>query len=111
MTYNEAMEFMNRWQGSRLGLERMTELMERMGHPEQKLSYIHVAGTNGKGSTCAMLEAILLSAGYKTDMFTSPYLETVLESIRINGRNITEPDFCQVVESVKNAVLGNPTEK
>ena len=82
MTFREALEFMHRWQGSRLGLRRMLLMADRMGNPEKELKYIHVAGTNGKGSTCAMLESVLRAAGYRTGMFTSPYLETVLESIK-----------------------------
>ena len=106
MTFKEALDFMNRWHGSRLGLERMTDMAERMGHPEHKLKYVHVAGTNGKGSTCAMLESVLRAAGYKTGMFTSPYLETILESIKINGQNISEEDFCRAVGEVRTAVYG-----
>ena len=107
MTFKEALDFMNRWHGSRLGLERMTDMAERMGHPENRLKYVHVAGTNGKGSTCAMLESVLRAAGYKTGMFTSPYLETILESIKINGQNISEEDFCRAVGEVCTAVYGN----
>lgn len=107
MTFKEALDFMNRWHGSRLGLSRMQEMAERMGHPENKLRYVHVAGTNGKGSTCAMLESVLRAAGYKTGMFTSPYLETILESIKINGQNISEEEFCRAVGEVRTAVCGN----
>ena len=106
MTFKEALDFMNRWHGSRLGLSRMQEMAERMGHPENNLRYVHVAGTNGKGSTCAMLESVLRAAGYKTGMFTSPYLETILESIKINGQNISEEDFCRAVGEVRIAVYG-----
>ena len=106
MTFKEALDFMNQWHGSRLGLSRMREMAERMGHPENKLRYVHVAGTNGKGSTCAMLEAVLRAAGYKTGMFTSPYLETILESIKINGQNISEEDFCRALGEVRTAVCG-----
>ena len=98
---------MNRWHGSRLGLSRMQEMAERMGHPENNLRYVHVAGTNGKGSTCAMLESVLRAAGYKTGMLTSPYLETILESIKINGQNISEEDFCRAVGEVRTAVCGS----
>ena len=107
MTFKEALDFMNRWHGSRLGLSRMREMAERMGHPENTLRYVHVAGTNGKGSTCAMLESVLRAAGYKTGMFTSPYLESILESIRIGGQNISESDFCRAVEEVRTAVCGD----
>ena len=110
MTFKEALDFMNQWHGSRLGLSRMQEMAERMGHPENRLRYVHVAGTNGKGSTCAMLEAVLRAAGYKTGMFTSPYLETILESIKINGQNISEEEFCRAVGEVRTAVFGDKTD-
>ena len=110
MTFKEALDFMNQWHGSRLGLSRMQEMAERMGHPENRLRYVHVAGTNGKGSTCAMLEAVLRAAGYKTGMFTSPYLETILESIKINGQNISEEEFCRAVGEVRIAVFGDKTD-
>ena len=63
-----------RWQASRLGLERIHELLERLGRPQDRLKFVHVAGTNGKGSICAYLASILGAAGHRTGMFTSPYI-------------------------------------
>ena len=77
-----------RWQQSRYGLERISELLERMGRPQDKLKFVHVAGTNGKGSTCAYLASILKAAGYTTGLFTSPYIIRFEERIRVNGLNI-----------------------
>ena len=76
MTYEEALSFIHstEWQGSRPGLTRITELMKKLGNPEKTLNFVHVAGTNGKGSFCAMLDSVLRKAGYKTGLFTSPFI-------------------------------------
>lgn len=66
--------------GIKPGLQRMQMLMEKLGHPERRLKFIHVAGTNGKGSTCAYLTSVLRACGYDVGTFTSPYLEKVYES-------------------------------
>ena len=68
----DAVAYINtpRWQTSRLGLERIEDLLERMGRPQDALRFVHVAGTNGKGSTCAYLSSVLASAGFKTGLFT-----------------------------------------
>ena len=75
-----------RWQSSRLGLERISALLERMGRPQDRCRFVHVAGTNGKGSACAYLASILQAAGYRTGLFTSPYIVRFEE--RIRGRQI-----------------------
>lgn len=90
-----------RWQESRLGLERTRDLLNRMGRPQDKLKFVHVAGTNGKGSTCAYLESILRTAGYKTGLFTSPYILVFEERIRVNGENISFEDLRDVTLFVK----------
>lgn len=90
-----------RWQASRLGLERIARLLELMGRPQDRLRFVHVAGTNGKGSTCAYLESILRAAGYKTGLFTSPYIEAFEERIRVNGENISGADLTAVTLFVK----------
>ena len=90
-----------RWQESRYGLERIGELLERMGHPQDRLKFVHVAGTNGKGSTCAFIEAALREAGYKTGLFTSPYIITFEERIRVNGQNISLDDLRDVTLFVR----------
>ena len=76
MTLDEALHYIHAvcWKGSIPGLERITALLDAMGHPERKCKFVHVAGTNGKGSTCAMLASIFQAAGYKTGLYTSPYI-------------------------------------
>ena len=91
----DAIEYINtpRWLTSRLGLERIRDLLDRLGRPQDRLKFVHVAGTNGKGSTCAFTASILAEAGFKTGLFTSPYVETFHERIRVNGRNISDEDL------------------
>ena len=91
----DAIEYINtpRWLMSRLGLERIRELLNRLGRPQDRLKFVHVAGTNGKGSTCAFTASVLAEAGFKTGLFTSPYVETFHERIRVNGRNISDEDL------------------
>ena len=77
-----------RWQTSRLGLSRMVDLLERLGRPQDELRFVHVAGTNGKGSVCAYVASVLQAAGYKVGLFTSPFILCFEERIRVNGENI-----------------------
>ena len=90
-----------RWQASRLGLERTRELLKRMGCPQDELRFVHVAGTNGKGSVCSYVARVLEEAGYKTGLFTSPYIETFEERIRVNGENISLADLTRATLSVR----------
>lgn len=94
MTYREAIEFLYelRWLGVKLGLEHTRELAARRGNPHEALRFIHVAGTNGKGSTCAMLASIYRAAGLKVGLFTSPHLVSFRERIQTNGQPITEAE-------------------
>lgn len=71
--------------GCKNGLENMRALMAKLGNPQERLTMVHVAGTNGKGSCCAMTERVLRAAGYKTGLYTSPYIEVYNERIRLNG--------------------------
>ena len=89
------------WKGSIPGLERPQELLRRMGNPEKGLKYIHVGGTNGKGSTCAMVSSILQKAGYKVGLYTSPHIYCFNERIQINGENISDEDLAAVTAFVK----------
>ena len=77
MNYNEALNFISESHkfGMRLGLDNMKRLLELLGNPQEKLNIIHVAGTNGKGSTCSFISTILVECGYKVGLYTSPYLE------------------------------------
>ena len=90
-----------RWQASRLGLERIRELLERLGRPQDRLKFVHVAGTNGKGSICAYLASILGAAGYRTGMFTSPYIERFEERIRVDGVMISPDELRDVTLAVR----------
>ncbi len=115
MTYEEALDYIHStsWKGSRPGLARITELLSRLGNPERGLRVIHVAGTNGKGSVCAMLEAVLLHAGYRVGTFTSPYLTDFTERIRLNGVSISRADLSRTTEEVRphaEAMDDTPTE-
>ena len=92
------------WMGSRLGLERMQELMFRLGKPQEELRFVHVAGSNGKGSVCAMLASILTAAGYRTGLYTSPHLLRVNERMKIDGADISDEDLIRTAEQVKTAV-------
>ena len=99
----DAIEYINtpRWLTSRLGLERIRELLDRLGRPQDRLKFVHVAGTNGKGSTCAFTASILAEAGFKTGLFTSPYVETFHERIRVNGCNISDEDLTSATLRVR----------
>jgi len=90
-----------RWQEVRPGLERTIDLLDRMGRPQDKLKFVHVAGTNGKGSICAYIASVLQSAGYRTGMFTSPYIIKFEERIRVNGENIPSDDLRDVTLFVR----------
>lgn len=102
-----------RWQESRYGLERTRELLSLLGDPQEKLRFVHVAGTNGKGSVCALVESVLRHAGYKTGLFTSPYIKEFEERIRVCGRNIGKDELADVTLAVKQAAESmedHPTE-
>ena len=90
-----------RWQESRLGLDRIAELLERMGRPQDRLRFVHVAGTNGKGSVCAYLANVLMAAGFRTGLFTSPYLIDFEERIRVDGSSISRGDLRDVTWFVR----------
>ncbi len=101
------------WHESRLGLERMEELLDRLGNPHKELRYVHVAGTNGKGSICAMLASVLTSAGYKTGMYTSPYINCFNERIQVDGQPIDDQALVALTERVQveaDRMLDHPTE-
>ncbi|MBR5364770.1 MAG: bifunctional folylpolyglutamate synthase/dihydrofolate synthase, partial [Clostridia bacterium] len=115
MTYEEALAYIHSvdWKGSRPGLERISALTERLGHPENSLRFLHIAGTNGKGSTSAMLASVLRSAGYRVGLYTSPYVERFNERIMLDGEPISDEDLARDTETVKNAAEGMedaPTE-
>ncbi|MFA9464208.1 MAG: folylpolyglutamate synthase/dihydrofolate synthase family protein [Velocimicrobium sp.] len=105
-TYEEAMayiETVSRY-GSVLGLENTKELMRRLGNPQDTLSFVHVAGTNGKGSTCAYIASILKTAGYKVGRYVSPTIFAYRERIQVDGKWIFPDDFTKQLKQVKIAV-------
>ena len=103
MTYQEAIDWLYelRLSGSKLGLEKSIHLASVAGNPQDKLKIIHVAGTNGKGSVCAMLESIYRTAGYKTGLFTSPHLVSFRERIQVNRTLISKEDVIRKVGTMK----------
>ena len=106
MTYEEAMKYISsvgRF-GSNYGLKRTFRLLDILGNPDKKIKLIHVAGTNGKGSTTAMITKILRGMGYKVGMYTSPYIEYFEERIQINGENIPKETFVSLLVEVRKAV-------
>lgn len=115
MTYSEAIEYIHsvNWVFCKPGLERVRELCAAVGDPQDKLKFIHVAGTNGKGSFCAMTDSILRAAGYKVGLFTSPYIVEFNERMRIDGENISDGELCELVEYIKpyaEKMQDKPTE-
>lgn len=115
MNYRETLEYIHSvsWLGSRPGLERITELCERLGNPQDSLSFVHVTGTNGKGSTCAMTESILRHAGYKTGLFTSPFIRFFNERIAVDGKAVSNELLAYATGIVKkhaDEMKESPTE-
>lgn len=115
MTYEQALDYIHGvyWRGSKLGLERITELLDRMGNPHRKLRFVHVAGTNGKGSVCAMLAAVLQAQGYRTGLYISPYIERFNERMQIDGQPVSDKELAEITGDVKQfaeAMDSLPTE-
>ncbi|HCX65717.1 MAG TPA: bifunctional folylpolyglutamate synthase/dihydrofolate synthase [Eubacteriaceae bacterium] len=106
MNYEQALEYIHgSYQfGEKIGLENITKLLHYLDNPHKKVKCIHVAGTNGKGSTCNMISATLAKNGYKTGLYTSPYLEVFTERIQINGKQIPKKDLADTTETVKKAI-------
>ncbi len=106
MDIQEALEYLDRFQfhGFRLGLERMHAILAAMGHPESAYPVIHVAGTNGKGSTCAMIESILTAAGYRTGFYSSPHLYRLNERFRVQGREISDDRLASVLTAIRQLI-------
>ena len=95
------------------GLGRVKTLCHALGDPQDSLRFIHVAGTNGKGSFCSMLDSVLRAEGYRVGLFTSPYIMEFGERMRVDGENISESELCSLVERVKpiaDAMEDKPTE-
>ena len=112
LTYAQAMQHIHATQrfGSRLGLTSIRALLSRLGNPQDRLKYVHVAGTNGKGSVCAYLHAILQSAGLKTGLYTSPFIQRFTERIRIDNAEIPEDAIARITGRIQAAILDMEAE-
>ncbi|MBQ6755752.1 MAG: NUDIX domain-containing protein [Oscillospiraceae bacterium] len=104
MNYEEAIEYIHSFQRTKRPLSATKKLLEKLGSPEKKLRYVHVAGTNGKGSTSAMIESVLRAAGYCTGLFTSPFVTRFNERIRVDGADIGDNDLAELVTELKPIV-------
>ena len=116
MGYNETLEYIHnvKWhQGMKPGLERTQELLKGLGNPEKSLKFVHIAGTNGKGSTAACVAAVLQQAGYKTGLYTSPYIIRFNERMQVNGEHISDDELVWMTDEIRpiaDAMKDSPTE-
>lgn len=115
MNVTEALKYIHSvsWMGSVPGLDRTRALLARMGNPEKKLKFVHIAGTNGKGSTAAMLASVLHAAGYRTGLYTSPYIIRFNERMQIDNVPIGDDELAQIttrVQPLADALEEHPTE-
>lgn len=106
MNYSEALSYIHGALkfGIKLGLENIRHLLNLMGNPQDKLRFVHIGGTNGKGSTTAFISSILIEAGYKTGIYTSPYIERFTERMKINNTEISEDDLARITGFVKEKI-------
>ncbi len=106
MEYKEALEYISSTYkfGEKIGLENITRLMDKLGNPQDKLKYVHVAGTNGKGSTATMIANVLYKSGYKTGLYISPFLERFNERMQINNKPIDDDELATDTQTVKDAI-------
>ena len=112
MNYSEAIQFLYGLQifGANFGLENTRKLAALAGNPQEKLRFIHVAGTNGKGSTCAMLESTYRAAGLRVGLFTSPHLVSFRERIQVNRQLISENELVRLVEEIQPLLKQFPAD-
>ena len=115
MNYDQALQYIHSvsWTFTKPGLERIGELCQRLGNPQNDLKFIHVVGTNGKGSFCSMLDSVLRHASYNVGLFTSPYIKEFTERIRVGGENIPKDDLAEIVahiQPIADAMEDKPTE-
>ena len=115
MTYQEALTYIHSisWRGSKPGLERISGMMEQLGNVQEDLKFIHIAGTNGKGSVSAMLSSVLTAAGYRTGLFISPYIMRFNERMQVNGVPISDEELAEIVTEVQpvaESMAERPTE-
>ena len=115
MNYSEALSYIHSvcWKGSVPGLSRTRELLGKLGNPEQSLKFIHIAGTNGKGSTAAMLASILEEAGYTVGLYTSPFINRFNERMQVNHTCIGDEELAELTDYVRpyaDSMADSPTE-
>ena len=115
MKKEEALNYIHsiNWTFCKPGLERIEELCKRLGNPQNNLKYVHVAGTNGKGSFCSMLSSILKEQGYRVGLYTSPYIRCFNERMQINGEMISDEELSEITEKIKpiaDSMEDKPTE-
>jgi len=115
MTVEQALDYIHSvcWKGMMPGLSRITDLLDKMGNPQNTMKYVHIAGTNGKGSTAAMTASILRKAGYCTGLYTSPFIYQFGERMQVNGEMISDEELVEITEYVKplaDSMEESPTE-
>ncbi len=115
MNYQEALAYIDgvSWLGSKPGLGRIAALLDKLSNPQKELKFIHIAGTNGKGSCAAMIASVLKAAGYRTGLFTSPYLFRFNERMQINGQEIPDETLAALVSALQplaDAMEDHPSE-
>lgn len=115
MSYEETLAYIHsvKWQGSKPGLSRTRALLSALGNPERQLRFVHIAGTNGKGSTAACIASCLQAAGWRVGLYTSPYINRFNERMQVNGVPISDEDLETLVDRIRpiaNALTDSPTE-
>ena len=115
MSYEATLQYIHsvKWQGSKPGLSRTQELLKALGNPEKSLKFVHVAGTNGKGSTCACIASVLQKAGYRTGLYTSPFITRFNERMQVDGTFITDEELETLTEEIRpyaDQMADPPTE-
>lgn len=105
MNIEEALSYIHKtkWLGTKPGLSRTRRLLDALGDPQKSLKFVHVAGTNGKGSTCAMIASILRESGFCVGLYTSPYITVFNERMQVDGQNITDDELIHIVETIRPA--------
>jgi dihydrofolate synthase/folylpolyglutamate synthase len=115
MSYESTLQYIHsvKWQGAKPGLERTRELLRALGNPEKSLKFVHIAGTNGKGSTAACMASVLQTAGYRTGLYTSPYILRFNERMQVNGVHISDAELEDMTNEIRpfaDAMKDAPTE-
>lgn len=115
MNYSETLEYIHsvNWCFCKPGLERIRILCEALGDPQDSLKFIHIAGTNGKGSFCSMFSSVLRAAGYTVGTYTSPYILRFNERMSVNGEDISDDELCDIIERIRpiaDGMTDKPTE-